>query len=192
MNPILLRKSRPSPSVSRGHSMIHPECPIEQTLRSDDAGTRDQLMQEPWSHKNRPDGTLFIADYHGLRLLARSEAALDAAVVPLQRRFEGRLVLDALSVRYAFGVPTLEPYMTVFVTGPERHVPVIQREFLRRRGRITRLDQRGWFILEGEGPLSGLLAYEQWLRDLMQGDPCGVGLRLSRYLPIDDGGPQAA
>ena len=193
MNPILLRKSGPPSSVSRGrHSLIHPDCPIEQTLRSDDAETRGQLMQEPWSHKNRPDGTLFVADYHGLRVFGRSEGALNSAVEPLQRRFGHRLVVDAPSVRYAFGVPTLEPYMTVFVTGPERYLPVIQTEFLRRRGGITRLDQRGWFILEGEGPLAGLLGYGQSLDDLMQDGPGGVGLRLSRYLPIDDDGPQAA
>jgi len=191
MNLSLLKNSRPSSSFARGYSLIHPECPVEQTLRSDDAETRGQLMHELWSHKSRPDGTLFVADYSGLRLLGRSERALDAAVEPLQRRFRVRLVVDAPSVRYAFGVPTLEPYMAVFVNGPERYLPVIQADFLRRRGRIKRLEQRGPFILAGEAPLACLLGYAQWLRDLMQDDPY-VGLRLSRYLPIDDDGPRAA
>jgi translation elongation factor EF-G len=62
---------------------------------------------------------------------------------------------------------------------------------LRRRGRIKRLDERGPFILEGEAPLAALLGYRQWLRDLIQ-DDAYVGLRLSRYLPIDDDGPRAA
>ena len=191
MNLSLLRNSRPSPGFARRHSLIHPECPIEQMLRSDDTETRVQLMREPWSHKIRPDGTLFVADHSGLRLLGRSERALDAAVEPLQRRFGARLTVNAPSVRYAFGVPTLEPYMTVLINGPARYLPVIQGDFLRRRGRITRLDQRGPFILEGEAPLAGLLGYGQWLRDLIQDDPC-VGLWLSRYLPIDDDGPRAA
>ena len=188
---VFAEKSRPSPGFARRHSLIHPECPIEQTLRSDDAETQGQLMQRALVAKIRPEGTLFVADYNGLRLLGRSERALDAAVEPLQRRFGDRLVVDAPSVRYAFGVPTLEPYMTVLINGPERYLPVIQRDFLRRRGRIKRLDQRGPFVLEGEAPLASLLGYGQWLRDLMEDDPY-VGLWLSRYLPIDDDGPRAA
>jgi hypothetical protein len=191
MNLSLLRNARPSPGVARRHSLLHPECPIEQTLRGNDNETRGQLVREPWSHKIRPDGTLFVADHSGLRLLARSERALDGAVEPLQHRFGARLTVNAPSVRYAFGVPTLEPYMMVLINGPARHLSVIREDFLRRRGRIKRLDQRGPFILEGEAPLAGLLGYRRWLRDLIQDDPY-VGLWLSRYLPIDDDGPRAA
>jgi hypothetical protein len=191
MNLSLLKNSRPSSSLARGHSLIHPECPIEQTLRSEDAEIRGHLMHEPWSHKSRPDGTLFVADYSGLRLLGRSEHVLDAAVEPLRRRFGVQLVVDPPSVRYAFGVPTFEPYMAVLINAPERYLPVIRGDFLRRRGRIKHLDHRGPFILEGEAPLACLLGYGQWLRDLMQDNPY-VALRLSRYLPIDDDGPRAA
>ena len=191
MSPVLLRESRPSASFVRGRSLIHPDCPIEQTLRGDDAEAQGQLIQEPWSQSNRSDGTLFVADYDGLRLLGRSEEALNSAVELLKGRFGQRLVVDVPSVRYAFGVPTLEPYMRVLVNGPERYLPVIQRDLLRRRGRIKRVDRRRPFVLEGEAPLACLLGYGQWLRDLMQDDP-HVGLRLSRYLPIDDDGPRAA
>jgi len=191
MNLSLLRNARPSPGVARRHSLLHPECPIEQTLRGNDSETQGQLMREPWSHKIRPDGTLFVADHSGLRLLARSERSLEAAVEPLKRRFGTRLTVNAPGVRYAFGVPTLEPYMMVLINGPARHLSVIRDDFLRRRGRIKRLDERGPFILEGEAPLAALLGYRQWLRDLIQ-DEAYVGLRLSRYLPIDDDGPRAA
>jgi len=189
MKSTLLGKYRPSFTPSR--SLIHAECPIEQTLRSDDAETQSQLMQEPWSRENRPEGTLYVADYNGLRLLGRSEGALSAAVEPLRRRFGDRLVVDAPSVRYAFGVPTLEPYMTVLINGSERYQPLVQRDFLQRRGRIKQVQERGPFVLEGEAPLASLLGYEQWLRDLMEGW-CHVGLWLHRYLPIDDEGPRAA
>jgi hypothetical protein len=191
MNLTWLRKDRPSLSSARRHSLIHAECPIERTLRSDHAETQGQLMQEPWSQGKRPDGTLFVADYNGLRLLGRSEGALDAAAEPLQRRFGHRLAADAPSVRYAFGVPTLEPYMSVLINGPARYLSIVKKDFLWRRGRIKRLNQEEPFILEGEAPLANLLGYERWLRGLMEKDP-HVGLWLSRYLPIDDDGPQAA
>lgn len=189
MRSTLLARYRPS--FSRGSTLIHAECPIEQTLRSDDAETQGQLMQEPWSQDHRPEGTLYVADYNGLRLLGRSERALTAAVEPLQRRFGDRFVADAASVRYAFGVPTLEPYMTVLVNASERYQAFVERDFLERRGRIKQVQQRGPFVLEGEAPLAFLLGYEEWLRDVVEGG-CHVGLWLSRYLPIDDYGPQAA
>ena len=191
MNLSLLKTVRPSSTFARGHSLIHAECPIEQTLRSDDPTVQDKLMREPWSRRSRPEGTLYVADYNGLRLLGKSEAALDAAVEPLRRRFGVRIIVDAPSVRYVFGSPTLEPHMTVLLNGPARHVAIVERDFLRRRGRIRRLDQRGSFILEGEATLANLLGYGQWLRDLIQDDPC-LGMWLSRYLPIDDDGPRAA
>ena len=145
----LLERYRPS--LSRGSSLIHAECPIEQTLRSDDAETQSQLMQEPWSRDYRPEGTLYVADYNGLRLLGRSEGALTAAVEPLLRRFGDRLVVDAPSVRYAFGVPTLEPYMTVLINGSERYQAVVQRDFLRRRGRIKQVQAARAFRSGGGG-----------------------------------------
>jgi hypothetical protein len=191
MNLTRLAKVRPSSTLTRGHSLIHAEYPIEQTLHSDDAETQGVLMQRPWSREKWPDGTLYLADYSGLRLLGRSEGALGDAVGPLRRRFAERLVVDPPSVRYAFGPPTLEPYMKVLVNGPERYMKVIRRDFLRRRGRINRLDQCGAFVLDGEAPLADLLGYRQWVSDLTGEVPC-VGLWLSRYVPIDDEGPRAA
>jgi len=191
MNLSLLKTFRPSSTFARGRSLIHAECPIEQTLRSDDPTVQDELMREPWSRRSRPEGTLYVADYNGLRLLGRSEAALDAAVEPLRRRLGVRIIIDAPSVRYVFGSSTLEPHMTVLLNGPARHVAIVERDFLRRHGRIKRLDQRGSFILEGEATLANLLGYRQWLRDLIQDDLC-LGMWLSRYLPIDDDGPRDA
>ena len=191
MNLTWLRKTRPSLSLARGFALIHADCPIERTLRSNDPTTQGQLMEEPWSQGRRPDGTLFVAGYDGLRLLGRSEGALDAAVAPLQRRFGHLLAADGPRVRYAFGVPTLEPYMSVLINGPERYVSIVKKDFLRRRGRIKSLDEERSFILEGEAPLANLLGYEQWLRDLMEETP-KIGLWLSRYLPIDDDRPRAA
>ena len=103
MNLSLLKTFGPSSTFARGHSLIHAECPIEQTLRSDDPTVQDKLMREPWARQSRPEGTLYVADYNGLRLLGRSEAALDAAVEPLRRRFGVRIIVDAPSVRYVFG-----------------------------------------------------------------------------------------
>ena len=182
---------RPSANFSRKHALIHAECPIEQTLRSDDAETQALLIQEPWARENRPKGTLFVADYDGLRLLGTSEGALDAAVEPLRRRFGRRLLVDPPSVRYAFGVPTLEPYMSVLINGSARSVLVIEKDFLQRRGRIKRLDESTHFVLEGEAPLANLLGYQRWLIELAEPEPY-VGIWLSRYLPIDDDGPRAA
>ena len=145
MNLIWSKLSRPSSGSARGRSLIHADRPIEQTVRSNDADTQSQLMQEPWSRSNRLEGTLYVADYNGLRLLGKSEGALNAVVEPLRRRFADRLLVDAPSVRYAFGMPTLEPYMAVVVSGRQRYLPVIQTDFLRRRGRVKRLQQGGPF-----------------------------------------------
>jgi len=191
MNLTLPLPSQPRSRFARGHRLIHAEFPIEQKLRSADAETQSQLMEEPWSRGTRSEGTLFVAGYNGLRLLGRSERALDGAVEPLRRRFGDRLVVEPPSIRYAFGVPTLEPYMMVLINGSERFLPQIERDFLRRRGRIKRLAQHACFVLEGEAPLAGLLGYEQWIRESMTAVPY-LGLWLSRYLPIDDDGPQAA
>ena len=190
MNLIWAKPSHPSFRSARGRPLIHADRPIEQTVRSNDTNTQSQLMQEPWSRSNL-ECTLFVAGYNGLRLLGKSEGALDAAVEPLRRRFGDRLLVDAPSVRYAFGVPTLEPYMAVAISGPQRYLPVIQSDFLRRRGRVKRLQQGGPFVLEGEAPLASLLGYQQWLRDSME-DIFTVDMSLSRYLPIDDDGPRAA
>lgn len=187
----LSKRWRRPPSLARDHALIHAECPIEQSLHSDDPGIQSRLLQEPWSRGARPEGALFVADYTGLRVLGRSETALDVAVRPLRRRYGDRLRVGAPGVRYAFGVPTLEPYMTVLINGPEHSLPTIKKDFLQRRGRIRRLQRRAFFILEGEAPLAGLLGYEQWIRALTAAAP-HVGLWLARYLPIDQEVRQAA
>jgi hypothetical protein len=188
----LQRTFRPATHFSRKHTLIHAECPIEQTLRSEDAEIQRLLMQEPWSRESRPEGTLFVADYDGLRLLGTSEGALDAAVEPLRRRFGHRLLVDPPGVRYAFGTPTLEPYMSVLINGSARNLLVVERDFLQRRGRIKRLDQSAHFVLDGEAPLAGLLGYRRWLRELAEPELPYVGIWLSRYLPIDADGPRVA
>jgi len=182
---------RPSTYFSRQHTLIHAEFPIEQTLRSEDTETQGLLMQEPWSRERRPEGTLFVADYDGLRLLGTSEGALDAAVEPLRHRFGDRLLVDPPSVRYAFGAPTLEPYMSVLINGPACNLLDIEMDFLQRKGHIKRLDRSAHFVLDGEAPLASLLGYQRWLRELAAPEP-HVGIWLSRYLPIDDDGPRAA
>jgi len=188
---ILRTPFRPSSHVHRKHTLIHAEFPIEQTLRSEDAETQRLLMQEPWSRERGPEESLFVADYDGLRLLGVSEGALDTAVEPLRHRFGDRLLVDPPSVRYVFGTPTLEPYMSVVINGPVCSLLVVQMDFLERKGRIKRLVQSGHFVLEGEAPLASLLGYQRWVRDLAEPEPC-VSIQLSRYLPIDDDGPRAA
>jgi hypothetical protein len=81
--------------------------------------------------------------------------------------------------------------MAVLINGRTRYLSIIKKDFLERRGRISRLNQGEPFILQGEAPLANLLGYERWLRGLMEKEP-HVGLWLSRYLPIDDDGPEAA
>jgi hypothetical protein len=148
-------------------------------------------MQEPWWRERGPEESLFVADYDGLRLLGVSEGALETAVEPLRHRFGDRLLVDPPSVRYVFGTPTLEPYMSVVINGPVCSLLVVQMDFLERKGRIKRLVQSGHFVLEGEAPLASLLGYQRWVRDLAEPEPC-VSIQLSRYLPIDDDGPRAA
>jgi hypothetical protein len=188
---ILQTPFRASSHVRRKRTLLHAEFPIEQTLRSEDTETQQLLMQEPWSRERRPEESLFVADYDGLRLLGVSEGALDTAVEPLRYRFGDRLLVDPPSVRYAFGSPTLEPYMSVVVNGPACSLLDVQMDFLERKGRIERLAQSAHFVLEGEAPLASLLGYQRWVRDLAEPEP-HVSIRLSRYLPIDDDGPRAA
>jgi hypothetical protein len=144
--------------------LIHAECPLEQVVRSDDAETQCALLREPWSQTRR-EGVLVVGDCNCLRLLGRSESALDAAVEPLRRRFGTRLVVDPPTVRYAIGIPTLEPWMSVLASGPEHCRPQIRADFHRRGGRPTQLRQASSSFLEGEAPLAQLLGYAQWLRE---------------------------
>ncbi len=134
----------------------HPEYPIEQTFGSDDPVTQQQLMRAA-RRTLETDSTLLVADYNGLRVLARSEAALDRVAESLRQRFGATLLVDAPAVRYAHLVPVLEPYMVVLVNAPVSDLAAVRNDFVGRRGRITRLVERGSFVLEGEAPLAQLL-----------------------------------
>ena len=137
---------------------------------------------------------LFIADYNGLRVLGRSEASLNLVANTLQRRFGNGLSVDCPVVRYVFGVPVLEPYMTVLVQGPLAHLSRVRNDIAQRRGRIARVSKRGNFVLKAEAPLAALLGCGEWLQELFgeDRDESYVGLWLSRYVAIDGHGPQAA
>jgi hypothetical protein len=189
MNLISFPGSQARSQATPAASLIHAECPLEQVVRSDDAETQTAPLREPWSQTRR-EGVLVVGDCNGLRLLGRSEGALDAAVEPLRRRFGARLVVDPPTVRYAVGIPTLEPWMSVLATGPGHCLPQVRTDFSRRGGRITQLRQASSFLLEGEAPLAQLLGYAQWLRELTA--TADASLSLSRYLPVIDDVPGAA
>ncbi len=182
------------PGRARRGEIEHPECPIEQSVRGRDDAAKAQLARFAWERPNGDDGTAFVADDHGLRVLARCEAALAKAVQPLKRRFAMRILLRPPTVRYVPGNPVLEPYMLVALSGPESHLSLVQKDMARRRGRIVRIAAPGdgTFRLEAEAPLAQLIGYTSWLSALTKQDAPQASAWLSRYLPIDDGGPRAA
>jgi hypothetical protein len=177
--------------AGHGHraSLIHAECPIEQVVRSDDADVQQRLLREPWAARPAP-GVLSLGDAGGLHLLAPSERDLDTAVERLRERFGRRVVADPPKVRLASGSPTLEPWMAVLVTAPARHLPALRADFVRRCGTSPQLRDGDPPVVEGEAPLARLLGYERALATLAPGSH--ASLVLTRYLPIDDGGPRAA
>jgi hypothetical protein len=172
----------------------HPEYPIEQAFGSDDPMTQQQLMQLASQSTPESDHTLLIADYNGLRVLARSETALHPVAEALRRRFGAKLLVGAPEVRYADRVPVLEPYMVVLVNAPASYLSTVRKDFLGRRGRITRLVERGGFVLEGEAPLATLLGYRRHMRDMLADhwDESHVAMWLSRYVAVDGNGPAVA
>lgn len=195
MHPALFTKQRTAtPGRMRRGEIAHPECPIEQSLRGRDDATRARLARFAWERTTGRGGATLIADDHGLRVLARCEATLAEAVRPLSRRFAGRIVLRAPAIRYVPGNPVLEPYMIVAVQGPRIHLPLVRKDMARRGGRVTAVDSCGaeTFRLEAEAPLALLMGYASWLSALTAQDMPKASARLSRYLPIDDGGPRAA
>ena len=177
----------------RGASMLHPECPIEQSVRGSEPGVHAQLLQEIWrQHWYIDDGALLVAEPKGLRVLARTEGGLRAPVEALRRRYGDGLVIDPPSVRYVHGAPVLEPFMNVLVSGPSRHLADVQRDLGQRRATITRLDRHAdTFVLEAEVPLGELLGYRERL-DARFDRAVDVSIWLSRYCPISDDGPHAA
>ena len=220
MTPRLLQRNPQRDALRRGPMLMHPECPIEQAVHSREPAVHARLLQEIWWRRSgggdaRPvaarateasaltdaryaneagalDNALLIADPKSLRILARTERALEAPVNALRRRYGDALVAEPPSVRYAHGAPVLEPYMTLLLHGPEHCLAPLQKDLVRRRGRIERLDRHdSRFVLEAEAPLANLLGYDGWLGERM-GSVVELGIWLSRFVPIDDDGPFAA
>ena len=84
--------------------------------------------------------------------------------------------------------------MVVLVNAPASYLPMVRKDLLARRGRITRLVERGSFWLEGEAPLTQLLGFHKRMREML-GDHWSeshVATWLSRYVPVDGDGPAAA
>jgi hypothetical protein len=192
MTPRLIERLQARTEFRRSASMLHPECPIEQALHSADPAVQSQLLQEIWRrHSFIEEGALLVAEPGCLRVLARTERALCGPVDGLRRRYGDALIAEPPSVRYVHGAPVLEPWMIVLVSGPVRHLALLQADLGRRRGIVTRLEHRADpFVLEAEAPLGHLLGYRDWL-DARVGGDVDVSTWLSRYRPLDDG-PLAA
>lgn len=179
--------------LRRGASMLHPECPIEQTVRAGDAAVKAQLMQEIWRQRFYvDDGALVVAEPNCLRVLARTEGGLGAPVDALRRRYGKRVIVEPPSVRYVHGAPVLEPFMNVLASGPSAHFEAVQKDLGRRRALLSRVDRHpDLFVLEAEAPLGHLLGYRAHL-DARFDRAVDVTMWLSRYGPITEDGPDAA
>src|SRR5690349_8783482 len=136
----------------RASSMLHPECPIEQTVRAIEPGVQAQLLQEIWRQRwYIDDGALLVAEPKCLRVLARTEGGLLAPIEALRRRYGDRIVVEPPSVRYAHGAPVLEPFMNLLVAGPSRHLAEVQKDLGRRSALFVRIDRHpDGFVLEAE------------------------------------------
>jgi len=99
MNVKLLQAHRREPRFATTRVPTHPEYPIEQVFGSDDRTTQQQLMQRASQGTPEPGQTLFVADYNGLRVLARSESALNSVAEVLLHRFGATLLVGAPAVR---------------------------------------------------------------------------------------------
>jgi len=192
MNVKLIQPRQPRPAEAR--MLMHPQYPIAQAFASGDSLIQQQLMQEAWHGIAEPEQALIVADCNGLRVLARSEPALDRVAKTLRGRFGSALVAGAPEVRYGLGSPMLEPYMIVLVHAPARHLARVRGDFVGRRGRIERIAERSTFVLEGEAPLAELLGYHGHVRDMLGQDwsRSHVSTWLSRYVAIGGEGPEAA
>lgn len=172
---------------------MHPEFPIEQMLRSKDETVQSQLSQEIWRRHLVPaEDTLYVSVSNGLRVLARTEDALQSAVTALRVRFGAALIVDVPSVRYACGAQVLEPYMEVQLSGPDRHLALVRNGVGRRRARTPAVYRHnGHFVLFVEAPMASLLGYADELDELTVGS-VALRMQLKRYVRIDDDGPEAA
>ena len=192
MTPFLLQPFGTRPDPRRAPALLHPECPIEQSLHSLDEAVQSALMQEIWRRESFvADGVLLVADPKALRVLARCEAALRRPVVELRERHGDSVIVDAPAVRYAHGAPVLEPWMIVLASGPRAALSLVQYDLARRGATITRVSpDRDPYVLEAEAPLGRLLGYDEWLERHAEGVEASIWL--SRYRPIGDDGPRAA
>jgi predicted membrane GTPase involved in stress response len=174
----------------RGPILMHPEFPIEQMLSSKDETVQSQLSQEIWRPRLvRAENTLYVPVSNGLRVLARNEDALQAAVAALRVRFGAALIIELPSVRYACAAQVLEPYMEVQLSGPDSHLALVRNGVGRRRGRTTAVYRHnGRFVLFAEAPMASLLGYADELDELTVGSVASR-MQLKRYARIDDDGP---
>jgi hypothetical protein len=181
----------PAPDSRHPRRLMHPECPIEQTLRGRTPQVRDALLEEAWRRRPRRAQVHYLGDHRGLRILAHTEATLALATAELALRYGEALIAEPPSVRYVHGSPVLEPWMGVTVNAPPRCRDAVEQDFVGRRGQVHRATDVGEaFVLEGEAPLADLLGYEDWLA-ACTGTDGFMAAQLSRYVPIDHG-PRAA
>jgi hypothetical protein len=194
MTVTLLTARRPRPAPAGARMPMHSEYPIAQTFHGDDPVAQRQLMQWARHPTIEPGQAVVLTECSGLRVLARSESALNRVGATLRRRVGTALVAGTPEVRYCDGNPTHEPYMIVLVHAPAAHLAPVCNDLLARRGRVTRVVERSMFVLEGEAPLAHLLGYYDHVHDMLAEDrkQSHVGTWLSRYAPIDGGGPEAA
>ena len=175
-------------------ALAHPECPIEQPVKSAHAHVQAALLGEAWRrHPPAGEGAMIVADPDGVRVLGRSEGALRPVVEAFRERFGSAVVVGAPRVRYAHRPRLAEPWMTVLASGPAAFAPLILRDLARRKARVLRVEQhRGPFLLEAEAPLANLLGYADWLDELAEGR-ADLSMWLARYVPVEvDGSPDAA
>ncbi len=194
MMPRLLEKLHARNVHRGGVPLMHPECPIEQSLHSAHAQVQRELLHEAWrGHPPAGEGAMVVPEPAGLRVLARSEGALRPVVDALRERFGDDVVVDPPKVRYAHGARMLEPWMVVLMSGPAHFLPLIQKDLGRRQARVLRVeDHRGPFVMEAEAPLANLLGYADWLGELVEGR-ADLSMWLARYVAIEvDDGPEAA
>jgi hypothetical protein len=192
VKPIAAR--RPRPTHAEAPMPMHPDYPIAQSFRSDDPAAQQQLMQQASHPVVEPEQALLVTDYNGLRVLGRSEQALDRVAGTLRRRLGAALVAGPREVRYGNGDPVLEPHMVVLVHGPASCLARVREDLLARGGRIARVVDRSMFVLEGEAPLARLLGYRERMREMLaeSWSQSHVATWLSRYVPVEDDGPEAA
>jgi hypothetical protein len=171
--------------------MTYPDFPLEIVIRASDDVRRGRLVRAAMRHEvEAGDVTCFLVS-EGLRVLGRSEQALQRAVEAL-RRVEPDAPLQGPSVRCVEGAGRLEPHMRVVVHAPAATLPVIRGDLERRGAWILRLDHRiGVVDIEAEAPLARLLGYGDWLAACTQGR-ARMRMALSRYRLADDRAPDAA